>query len=86
MLAFAPAAAARAASAGAYREAAAQYARALRFADGLPPGERAELLERRSEACYLADDQQEAIAALREAVECRRMQGDTGRQADALRH
>ena len=43
---FAPAAAARAALLGAHREAAAQYTRALQFADGLPPARRAELLER----------------------------------------
>ena len=35
---------------GAHREAAAQYARALRFAGGLSPGEQATLLERRSDA------------------------------------
>ena len=84
VLEHAPAAGERATSVGSYREAAAQYARALRFADGLPPGRRAELLERRSEACYLADDQQEAIAAVRAAVECHRRQGDARRQADAL--
>jgi len=84
VLQFAPAAAAHAVSVGAYREAAAQYARALRFADGLPPSRRAELLERRSEACYLTDDQQDAIALLREAVECHRQEGAARRQADAL--
>ncbi len=84
VLEFAPAAAERAASVGAYREAAAQYARALRFADGLPPGRRAELLERRSEACYLADDQLDAIATLQEAIECHRQEGAARRQADAL--
>ena len=36
VLEFAPAAAARASALGAHREAAAQYARALRFAGGLP--------------------------------------------------
>ena len=41
--------------AGAHREAAAQYARALRFADGLAPAARADLLERRSHECYVAD-------------------------------
>jgi hypothetical protein len=51
VLRFAPAAAARAASLGAYREAAAQDARALRFGDRLPLDRRAELLERRSYAC-----------------------------------
>lgn len=84
VLEYAPLAAERAESAGAYREAAAQYGRALRFAHGLPPGRRAELLERRSEACYLADDQIEAIALLREAVECRRLDGSAGDRADAL--
>ena len=51
VLRFAPAAAARAASVGAHREAAAQYARALRFAEGLPPEARAELLDRRAREC-----------------------------------
>lgn len=84
VLAYAPKAAERAASVGAYREAAAHYACAIRFADGLSPGQRAELLERRSEACYLADDQLEAIALLQEAVEYYREEGATARQADAL--
>jgi DNA-binding CsgD family transcriptional regulator/tetratricopeptide (TPR) repeat protein/GTPase SAR1 family protein len=84
VLAFAPAAARRAAAAGAYREAAAQYARALRFGAALDPGERAELLEGRSRACYLADDQVEAIAVITEAVECRRAQQAPAQQARAL--
>ena len=50
-------AAEEATAAGAHREAAAQYSRALRFADGLPPEERASLLDRRSAAEYLTDDQ-----------------------------
>jgi len=45
VLRFAPAAGARAASLGAYREAAAQYARALRVGDRLSAAQRAELLE-----------------------------------------
>jgi DNA-binding CsgD family transcriptional regulator/tetratricopeptide (TPR) repeat protein len=84
VLRFAPAAAAHADSVGAYREAAAQYARALRFAGGLPLLERAELLERRSEADYLTDDQVAATAALEEAVECRRRAGDVRGQGLAL--
>src|SRR5262245_1071404 len=48
VLRYAPAAGARAACLGSYREAAAQYARALRFGDGLPAAGRAELLEQRS--------------------------------------
>ena len=84
VLRFAPAAGAQAASVGAYREAAGQYARALRFADTLSPPERAELLERRSEACYLTDDQPSAIAALEEAAECRREAGDVTGEALVL--
>jgi DNA-binding CsgD family transcriptional regulator len=74
VLRYAPMAAKQAASVGAYREAAAQYARALRFGADLPPGRRAELLEGRSRACYLADDQVEAIAVIREAIRCRQEQ------------
>ena len=84
MQAFAPLAASRAAAVGAYREAAAQYARALRFGAGLSPGERAALLEGRSRACYLADDQAEAIEVIREAIEVRRAEGAPERQARAL--
>jgi DNA-binding CsgD family transcriptional regulator/tetratricopeptide (TPR) repeat protein len=84
VLRFAPAAAAQAEAVGAYREAAGQYARALRYAGTLSPPERAELLERRSEACYLTDDQPAAIAALEEAVECRREAADVKGEARAL--
>ena len=84
VLRFAPAAATEAARAGAYREAAAQYARALRFGADLGPGDRAELLEGRSRACYLADDQTEAIAVIREAIRCRQEQGARPEEARAL--
>lgn len=84
VLEYAPAAAARAASVGASREAAAQYARALRFADGLPRAERAVLLEGRAEACYQADDQLDAIGALEEAIAYRRLAGDPRRTSSAL--
>lgn len=84
VLLYAPRAAERAASVGAYREAAALYSNALHFADGAGPEERAELLERWSAACYLADDQVEAIALLQQAVIYHRETGATGRQADAL--
>jgi class 3 adenylate cyclase/tetratricopeptide (TPR) repeat protein len=85
VLRFAPAAAARAAALGAHREAAAQYARALRFADGLGPRERAELLERRSYECYLTDQPDESLEALKRAIECRRELGDTRKEGDSLR-
>jgi DNA-binding CsgD family transcriptional regulator/tetratricopeptide (TPR) repeat protein len=84
VLQYAPAAAEQALSRGAFREAAAQYAHALRFADGEPPDKRAELLEGRSLACYLADDQVEAIAVVREAIACRRKAGSAAHEARAL--
>ena len=75
-LEFAVAAADRANSTGAYREAAAQYARALRVGGAtLSAGRRGELLEGRSRACYLADDQLEAIEVVREAIASRREEG-----------
>jgi DNA-binding CsgD family transcriptional regulator len=76
VLELAPAAGERAAAVGAHREAAAQFARALRYADGLPPAQRAELLERRSYECHLTSQHAEAIAALEEALECYRSLGD----------
>jgi DNA-binding CsgD family transcriptional regulator/tetratricopeptide (TPR) repeat protein len=85
VLRFAPAAAARAASLGAYREAAAQYARALRFGDRLPVDERAELLERRSHACYLTDQNDAAVAAIQDALEGRRRLGQRLEEGESLR-
>jgi len=85
VLRFAPAAAARASSLGAHREAAEQYARALRFADGLARNELAELLKRRSHECYLTDQADEAIDALRRATECYRRLGDPRQEGDTLR-
>jgi DNA-binding CsgD family transcriptional regulator len=85
VLRFAPAAAARAVSLGAHREAAAQYARALRFGDRLEPGERAKLLELRSRECYLTDQYDQGIAALEQALELRRAAGDVLKEGDGLR-
>lgn len=76
VLRYAPAAAEEAAARGAYREAAAQYARALRFAGDLPDADRAAMLERRSETLYLTDDQHESIDAIRAAVACYQRAGD----------
>ena len=56
VLRYAPAAGERAAMLGSHREAAAQFARALRYGAGLPSDRRAELLERRSYECYLTHD------------------------------
>jgi len=65
---FASAAAERAASLSAHREAAAQYRRALRFADGLPSEARLDLLERHAHEAGLTGDYADAIAARRGAV------------------
>jgi DNA-binding CsgD family transcriptional regulator/tetratricopeptide (TPR) repeat protein len=84
VLEFAPAAAERASAIGAHREAAAQYARALRFADGLEPERRAELLERGAHECYLVDHFDEGVEWLKAAIEIRRDSGDRLREGDAL--
>jgi len=85
VLRFAPEAAVRAASLGAHREAAAQYARALRFGERLQPEERAEFLSRRAAECYLTDENDEAIEAQRAALQCYRELGDRRREGDSLR-
>jgi DNA-binding CsgD family transcriptional regulator/tetratricopeptide (TPR) repeat protein len=85
VLEYAPAAAEQAAALGAHHEAAAQYARVLRFGDRLPPAERAELLERQAESCYHTDQYDDGIAALEQALECRRADGNVVKEGDALR-
>jgi DNA-binding CsgD family transcriptional regulator/tetratricopeptide (TPR) repeat protein len=85
VLRYAPAAGARAAELGAHREAAAQFARALRFGHRLPAPERAELLELSAQACFVTDQYDEGIAALEQAVEYRRALGDPLREGAALR-
>jgi DNA-binding CsgD family transcriptional regulator/tetratricopeptide (TPR) repeat protein len=84
-LRFAVAAAERATSVGAYREAAAQYTRALGAAGDRPPLERADLLEQQAEAYYASDDQVESIASLHAAIALHRGAGETVREADAMR-
>ena len=85
LLRFAPAAAARAASVGAHREAAAYYALALRVATGVPAVERAELCARHANEGFLADEFPAAIASGREAAERFRIAGDRVREGNALR-
>jgi DNA-binding CsgD family transcriptional regulator len=85
VLRFAPAAAAHAAAVGAHREAVSHYQAALRYADDLPPAERAHLLEQVSYECYLIDQVQRAIDARREALEIWRAQGARMQEGDALR-
>jgi DNA-binding CsgD family transcriptional regulator/tetratricopeptide (TPR) repeat protein len=81
---YAPAAAEHASSIGAHRESAAQYARALRFADGLPADARAALLEGRSHACYLTDQTDAAIETLEQAITLRHAIGDRRGEGAAL--
>ena len=69
VLRYAPAAAARAASTGAHRESAAQYARALRFADRLPAVERGLLHELHSHETFLYGELDEAIASRKRALD-----------------
>jgi DNA-binding CsgD family transcriptional regulator/tetratricopeptide (TPR) repeat protein len=85
VLDFAPAAAQRASSLRSHREAAAQYERALRFAGGLRPAERALLFEQRSYECYLTSQIAEAIAARREALALWREVGVPAKVGDSHR-
>jgi DNA-binding CsgD family transcriptional regulator/tetratricopeptide (TPR) repeat protein len=85
VLEWAPRAAARAAASGAHREAAAHYARALRYVDELAPADRGRMLKRRIEECRLGAQFTEAIAAQEEALEWYRRRGDRLGEGDALR-
>ena len=84
VLRWAPEAAERAAASGAHREAAAQYARALRFADGLEPDVLVELLEQRADECFVSNQSGEAIDALERVLAIRRALGDTRSVAGTL--
>ena len=75
-LRYAIAAAERSEALGAHREAADQYASALRFADGLSDEERASLLERQSDSLYNTDEQAQAIDALEAAIALHRRAGN----------
>ncbi|MGW0881426.1 helix-turn-helix transcriptional regulator [Streptomyces sp. NPDC002671] len=85
VLEYAPAAAAHAAALGAHREAAAQYARALRYADRLPPDQHTFLLEGHSQACLLSSRLDEGVTSRRKAVKLRRALGDRLREGEDLR-
>jgi ATP/maltotriose-dependent transcriptional regulator MalT len=85
VLRWAPRAAERAASSGAHREAAEQYARALRFADGCAPEVRAGLLQHRADECYTTAQFDEAIEAQQGALECQRQIGDLPGEGNSLR-
>jgi DNA-binding CsgD family transcriptional regulator/energy-coupling factor transporter ATP-binding protein EcfA2 len=85
VLRYAPAAARHAVALGAHREAAAQFARALRFGHGLPIDTQAELLEERSYECYLIGDLATAIETCEQATELRRTQEHLLKVGDNLR-
>ena len=85
VLRFAPIAAAQAVSVGAHREAASHYQVALRYADGLVPHERAELLEQLAYEYYLTDQPEGSIEARRSALAIWRASGERLKEGDALR-
>ena len=76
VLRFAPAAAREAATVGAHRQAASQYATALRYAGELEPAERATMLEGFSYEQHLAGGIGDAVRAREEALALRRSIGD----------
>ena len=84
VLELAPVAGARASALGAHREAAAQYARALRFADSLPLEERADLLGRHALECYVTTQDEDSLASSMEALKTHRQRGDLPKQLEAL--
>ena len=73
-----------AAARGAHREAAAQFARALRHASELPDREVAQLLERRAHECALTGQIEEAIAAREAALARWQAAGDVLREGEQL--
>jgi DNA-binding CsgD family transcriptional regulator len=85
VLRFAPAAAVRASSVGAHREAAAQYERALKFAGEVPVPTRAELQAARARECAAIGRFTESIDAYAQAIEHHHSLGDSRREGDCLR-
>ena len=85
MLRYAPAAGERAAERGSPREAQHHYWRALRFAEGIDPVMRSDLLERFCDHAYFSDMRSEAVGAIDEAIEIHRRRGDITREGRALR-
>jgi DNA-binding CsgD family transcriptional regulator/tetratricopeptide (TPR) repeat protein len=85
VLEFAPAAGDTASRLGSHREAAVQYARALRFAGGLSARERAALLEKWANECTLIDKRDEAINAWQDAIGLWNELGDQVRAGAAWR-
>lgn len=84
VLEFAGEAARVAAEVGAHREAAAQYARAVRFAAALPLAERAILLENYARECANTNRYEESIRANREVLGIWRNLGNRLKEGSAL--
>ena len=84
VLELAPAAARHAAIASAHREAASLYALALRYAENLPPAERAALIEAHAWECYLIGDIPGALTSRRQGVNLRCEAGDPLKQGENL--
>ena len=84
VLAYAPRAARQAAAFGARREAQAQYARALRFADALRATDRADLLEAFALECLAVGEPQAGIDARRSVIELLQESGEVARLAENL--
>jgi hypothetical protein len=85
LLRFAPAAAARASTLGAHREAAWLYGRALGGAAAVPLSLRARLFARRANEAYLTVQFDVAAEAMRRALDCYAELGDRRREGNALR-
>ena len=84
VLEYALRAARRAAVLGAHREAVAQYERALRFAGGIAPAERAVLLDEYTAELLVVNRSADALEASTDAVASWRVAGDQQRLALAL--
>jgi tetratricopeptide (TPR) repeat protein len=85
VFAFAPLAARQAATAGARRQAFAQYARALRFADErLPDDEHAALLEAFALVCLGVGEGSAGVRARQQAIALRARRGEVRQQAESL--
>ncbi|HEV2108123.1 MAG TPA: AAA family ATPase [Thermomicrobiales bacterium] len=85
VLRYAIPAAKEASARGAHREAAAQYERAIRFADHLPPDRHATLLDAYAYECYVTDRFDHGINALLGAVEIWRGEASPIREGASLR-
>jgi DNA-binding NarL/FixJ family response regulator len=86
ILQFAPAAARRSVEAKAHRAAAKLFELALRHAEGLPPGEHAQLLDNFATECDTTDRRPEAIEARRRALQLWPQAGEPLQYGRSLTH